>query len=337
MNQELSTTVVGHGRYRYEAVPGWPTLPAGFTFQEAVGVATDSGGRVYVFNRGEHPVAIFSPEGEFLGSWGEGQFERPHGIMIGPDDALYLTDDCGHTVGKYTRDGRLLLELGVPGQPSVTGHRDFDYRTIERGGPPFRYPTNVALGPESDIYVSDGYGNARVHRFAPDGRLIRSWGEPGSGPGQFNVPHGIAIDPRGRVIVADRENDRLQFFSFEGELLGIWPDLPRPSDIWVGDAGELFVVELGWQAGRWPWMAPDPEAPCGRLSIYDPDGAVLARWGSGNPLAPDGFYAPHDIWVDRAGALYVAEVTLSASRGAPEAADYPTLRRFLPVGNGQDR
>ena len=119
-------------------------------------------------------------------------------------------------------EGRLLLTLGVSGRPSDTGATSPDYRTVQRGGPPFNYPTNVALSPEGDIYVSDGYGNARIHRFSPDGRLLHSWGQPGAGPGQFNVPHGIAIDRQGIVLVADRENSRIQRFTPDGEFIDEW-------------------------------------------------------------------------------------------------------------------
>src|SRR5262249_50682173 len=178
---------VGTGKYRYQALARWEQLPPGWSFVEVAGVATDSKDRVYVFNRGEHPVMVFDRDGAFRTSWGEGLIKRAHGIHIGPDDAVYLTDDLDHTVRKFTPEGRLLLTLGT-GQPSDTGIDGIDYRTIRRVGPPFHRPTNVALSPRGEIYVTDGYGNARVHKFAADGRLLFSWGEPGSGPGQFNLP-----------------------------------------------------------------------------------------------------------------------------------------------------
>jgi DNA-binding beta-propeller fold protein YncE len=159
---------------------------------------------VYVFNRGEHPLVVFDRDGKFLHSWGEGVFSRPHGITIGPDDAVYCTDDHDHTVRKFTPEGKLLLTLGTSGRPSDTGATSMDFRTIRHSGPPFHYPTNVALAPSGELYVSDGYGNARIHRFTADGRLLLSWGEPGGGPGQFRVPHGIAVDRQGKDIEAER-------------------------------------------------------------------------------------------------------------------------------------
>src|SRR5262249_52037072 len=152
-------------------------------------------------------------DGAFLSSWGEGQFIRPHGITIGPDDSVWCTDDMDHTVRKFTSDGKPLLALGTSGKASDTGATSMDFRSIRRAGPPFHYPPNLALSPGGELYITDGYGNARVHRFSPDGRLLSSWGEPGSGPGQFHLPHGIAVDTEGIVYVADRENSRIQLFS----------------------------------------------------------------------------------------------------------------------------
>jgi DNA-binding beta-propeller fold protein YncE len=334
MAQDRSTHAVGAGSYRFEALGAWGRLPEGWSFVEAVGVATDSHDRVFVFNRGEHPVIVLDPNGSFLNAWGEGHFVRPHGIQIGPDDMVYLTDDRDHTVRKYTPDGRLLWTLGTSGRPSDTGIQGYDFRTIAHAGPPFNLPTNLALGPDGELFISDGYGNARVHKFAADGRLLLSWGEPGDGPGQFNVPHGIAVDRRGRVVVADRENSRLQLFTPGGDLLAIWTNVVRPCDVFVDRAGNLLVAELGKRAGMFPWMKPDLGAPGGRVSVFDPDGVLLSRWGGGDdPTSPADFYAPHDLWLDSQGSLYVAEVVRSAGGFDKEGtAGFPTLRKFRRGG-----
>jgi DNA-binding beta-propeller fold protein YncE len=319
---------IGAGDLRYEALVQWESLPDGWSFVEVAGVATDSQDRVYVFNRGEHPLVIFDRDGRFLSSWGEGQFQRPHGIFIGPDDAVYCTDDLDHTVRKFTPDGRLLLTLGSSGQPSDTGIVGIDYRTIRRAGPPFNRPTNVALAPDGSMYVTDGYGNARVHCFAANGRLLFSWGEPGRGPEQFNLPHGIALDRSGRVYVADRENSRIQVFTPEGKFLAEWTDFVRPMQIFIDRRDRVFVVELGWRAGLFPWQIPptsDPLSKSGgsaqgeggeagaRLSVFDLEGRLLARWASeGDPCAPGNFFAPHDICIDSRGDLYIGEVVWSA-------------------------
>jgi DNA-binding beta-propeller fold protein YncE len=274
---------------------------------------------------------VFQPDGALLYSWGQGEFARPHGITIGPDDADYCTDDFDHTVRKFTPDGRLLLTLGTSGRPSDTGASSNDYRTIRRAGPPFHYPTNVALAADGDIYVTDGYGNARVHRFSPEGKLLSSWGEPGAGPGQFHLPHGIAIDRHGVVYVADRENSRIQLFSSEGGFKGQWTDVARPCQVAVDAANHIYVAEVGFKAGMWPGTAPPgPDAPGGRVSVFDVDGRLLSRFGGGeNPTAPGDFFAPHDIRIDSRGDVYVGEVVMSAggNRGVVSP-DCHTLQKF---------
>ena len=322
--------------FQYRAEHHWAKWPTDWHVSEVAAVATDSQDRVFVFNRGDHPVAVFDPDGTLLFSWGEGLFNRPHGIWIGSDDAVYCTDDLDHTVRKFTPEGRLVWTLGTSGRPSDTGATSLDYRTIRRAGPPFHYPTNLAVAPSGELFISDGYGNACVHRFSPDGRLLQSWGEPGRGPGQFHVPHGIAIDASGTVWVADRENSRLQLFSPKGEFLGEWKDLARPCDLLIDAAGRVYVAELGYRAGMWPGTSPPfPEATGGRVSIFDSSGKLLARFGGGErPTEPGDFYAPHDIWLDSRGSLYVAEVVRSAAGGKrPAAGDYHTLQKFEPANS----
>lgn len=328
MNDPL---VVGSGEFRYRVAVDWPRWPDNWNVIEVVGVATDSEGRVFVMSRGEHPITVFDRDGRFLSSWGEGLFDRPHGITIAPDDSVFCTDDFGHTVRQFTPDGKLLMTLGTRGQPSDTGATSLDYRTIQRAGPPFHFPTNVAIAANGDLFIADGYGNARIHHFTADGELLHSWGEPGSGPGQFHIPHGIAIDRNGTIYVADRENSRLQLFSQDGRFLAEWPDIARPCEVAIDEAGNVFVAEVGYRAGMWPGtQAPSPNAPGGRVSIFDLRGRLLVRWGGGDrPTAPVDFYAPHDIWFDSRGDLYVSEVVRAASKNVrPPVGDYHTLQKF---------
>ncbi len=321
----------GHCReFGYEANDHWAQLPPGWSWTEVAAVAVDSRDRVYVFNRGEHPVMIFNRDGTFASSWGEGVFVRPHGIFIGRDDAVYCSDDLDHTVRKFTPDGALVLTLGESGKASDTGAASMDYRTIQRSAPPFHYPTNLALSQEGEMYVSDGYGNARVHKFAADGRLLFSWGEPGDGPGQFHLPHGIAVDRQGTVYVADRENSRIQLFTPDGKYLTQWTDVARPCQVFIDDKGDVYVAELGFRAGMWPGTTAPDSAPGGRLSVFDASGSLKARWGGGqNPCVAGDFFAPHGIWVDSQGDIYVGEVTMSAggARGMVPA-DCPSLQKF---------
>ncbi|HEX4147165.1 MAG TPA: peptidyl-alpha-hydroxyglycine alpha-amidating lyase family protein [Pirellulales bacterium] len=322
-------TLVGSGKLRYAADTNWCRLPAGEELGEVIGVATDSRDRVYLFTRTPNLLRVFDREGTFLHTWTEATFVRPHGICIGPDDTLYLTDDEGHSVRRFTPDGRLLLTLGASGHPSDTGATSPDYRTIRRAAGPFNYPTNVALSPEGDIYVSDGYGNARIHRFTSDGRLLASWGEPGDSPGQFHVPHGIAIDRQGVVLVADRENSRIQRFTPDGEFIDQWIDVARPCDMFIDRAGRIFVAEIGFRAGKYYGTVP-PNASGGRVSVFSPEGELLARWGGGvNPCAPGDFWSPHDVWIDSRGDLYVGEVNYTTGiRPGLVGTDSHTLQKF---------
>ena len=253
----------------YSANDRWAKLPAGFGWKEVAAVATDSRDRVFVFSRGEHALMVFDRDGTFLAEWDASMFVRPHGLTIGPDDCVYCTDDMGHSVRKFSPDGKLLFTLGTHAQPSDTGATSIDFRTIKYAGPPFHYPTNVAVAPGGELYITDGYGNARVHTFAPDGTLLFSWGEPGGGPGQFHVPHGIAIDRDGVVYVADRENSRIQLFTPKGEFLSEWTDLARPSQVFIDRGGRFYVAELGYRARMWPGTtAPTPDATGGRVSLF---------------------------------------------------------------------
>lgn len=313
MNSTTTTAkpvLVGAGAFRFRVDERWDKFPANGPDGEAVAVACDSRDRVYVFLRGPRPVQVFEADGAPIATWGQDVFLRPHGIFIAANDTIFCTDDHHQTVRAFSLQGELRLTLGERGKASDTGVNGMDYRTIQRAGPPFNYPTNLAIAPSGDLYVSDGYGNARVHRFSPDGRLIQSWGEPGSGPGQFHVPHGIAVDSAGTVYVADRENSRIQLFSPTGSHLADWTDVARPCQLFIARDGMIYVAELGFRAGRWPgWPPVEPGAIGGRVSIFDGGGKLLARWGGGpDPCAPGDFFAPHGIWVDSQNAVYVAEV-----------------------------
>ncbi len=217
----------GTGEYTYEPVLDWAKLPPGWRFKEIGAVGVDRDDNVYVFNRGEHPMIVFDREGNFLRSWGEGLFPRAHGLHMSPDDTIWLTDDGDHTVRQCTLEGKVLLTLGVPGKPAPF-----------MSGEPFHRCTHTALGPDGSVFVSDGYGNARVHKFDPKGRLLLSWGEPGTDPGEFNIVHNITCDADGFVYVADRENHRVQVFELERQVPGAM-EQPAPSLRPVHAAGQV--------------------------------------------------------------------------------------------------
>jgi DNA-binding beta-propeller fold protein YncE len=311
----VSGVQIGESSLTFELVPDWEQLPSGWTHGDVAGVATDSHDRVYVFNRSEHPVIVYDRDGHFLSSWGEGVFTRPHGITI-HHDVVYCADDTDHTVRALTLDGQQLWMLGTLNQPSDTGYSPegrANLRSIKRGAGPFNRPTRLAVAPNGELYVSDGYGNARIHRFSADGTLIGSWGEPGSGPGEFSLPHSVWVHADGRVFVCDRENDRVQIFSPSGELLDMWSDLTRPGDLWIDAQNNVFVGEMAWNMDETHLNGNlFAEARSAQMSVRDLEGNVLTRWGGDDPCAPGSFASPHGICLDSRGDLYVGEVTHTA-------------------------
>lgn len=318
---------------QYRVVEGWEQLPGGFTHRDCVGVAVDAQDNVYLFTRDQPRVIVYSRDGAFLRSWGEDLFtDRTHGIAIGPDGAVYCVDEGSQCVYKCSPAGEVLLTIGTKGVAGDTGY-DGTLESI-RGGPPFNRPTNIAVAPSGDLYVSDGYGNCKVHRFAATGGLIQSWGEPGTGPGQFYLVHGVAVAADGRVLVADRENDRIQLFSPEGQFLEQWTDVQRPTNVAVDGAGRVYVSELWWRVGQRSQMHGEIlEDRPGRVSVFDAAGRVLARWGGPDRCAPGNFAAPHDIALDSRGDLYVAEVTHTfAGRAGLVPPDCHTFQKFSVGG-----
>jgi len=296
------SVILGSGEHRYRVVENWAKLPPGWTFRDVAAVAVDGKDQVYVFNRGEHPMVVLNRDGSFVKSWGEGLFRRAHGLHIDADDNLYCTDDGDHTVRRCTTDGTVLLTLGVPNQPSPF-----------MSGKPFHRCTHTALSPKGEIFVSDGYGNSCVHKYAPDGKHLATWGETGTGPGQFNIVHNIAADDDGWVYVADRENHRVQVFDGNGKYETQWNNLHRPCALYCcagqgGREGLRFVVgELG------PGMPVNIRhrglGP--RLSIVDRHGKLIARLGGqeGAGTETGKFLAPHGLALDSRGDIYVGEVS----------------------------
>ncbi len=253
--------------YEHELLDDWARLPDGWNLLDVCGISIDEQDNVYVLNRGTYPVIVFDQSGNVVRYWGKGCFKRPHGCCISPAGEIYCTDDSRHVVYKFTMDGQLLLELGKKDQHSDTGYVFNPELSVAAGlaminqaGPPFNRPTGVSVDRDGNIYVSDGYGNARIHKFSPKGELLFSWGEPGIKPGQFRLPHSVRAHPDGSVWVADRENGRIQIFDSRGRFQGEWADLLRPTDICFDKQGMVYVSELR-----------------GRLSIFSPDGKPLSR------------------------------------------------------------
>lgn len=298
----------------YQVVHGWPVLPAGRILGQATGVGVDSHDQVFVFHRAgrewttpfpEQPIAaatvtVFAGDsGEVVGEWGAGLFIMPHGLTIDAQDNVWLTDVGLQQVFKFTPGGELLLTLGIA-------------REAGRDRSHFNLPTDIAVLPGGDFYVSDGYVNTRVVKFSAAGEFLFQWGTRGTGPGQFRLPHGIALDSAGLVYVADRSNSRVQVFDGKGKYLSEWKgtELGRPYAIAIR-AGAAYVVDGGDQPRR-----PPDRSRAFRLSLAGDIEAEFGRFGN-----YDGqFRMGHDIAVGADGAVYVAD-----ARGM-------RVQKFVPQG-----
>lgn len=293
--------VVGSGEYSYVLDARWGEVPEDCQMGDVAAVGVDSQDRVFVFHRGVHPMLVFDRTGKFLTSWGDDVFTRPHGLQVTPEGLLWCTDDGDHTVRLCTPEGQVRTTIGSSGRPVPF-----------QSGLPFNRCTHTALSPEGDLYISDGYGNARIHKYSPDGRRrLLSWGGPGIDAGQFNIPHNIACDRDGWVYVADRENHRIQIFDGIGGFQEELTHLHRPSAmclyapiqerepvLYVGEIGPYLGGNLGW-----PNLGP-------RISILSRRRSIIARLGTGteDPVTGGTFVSPHGIALDSHGDIYVADV-----------------------------
>jgi peptidylamidoglycolate lyase len=284
----------------YEEVTDWPKLPPGLQLGEVSGVAIDTGGHVFVFHRPgrgfelqatellpEPAILEFDPAtGRLLASWGASMFLVPHGITIDSANHVWVTDVGLHQVFKFSHDGRLLLKLGE----ARVGAWDTTH---------FNQPTDIATREDGAFYVSDGYVNSRIALFDRDGKFLSEWGRKGSAESQFSNPHGLALARNGDVLVADRENSRIQLFTGKGSFIRQWlgaKETGRVFGVAVDRAGALYV---GVRRADY-----DP-ASNGVLKL-DSEWTPMASIGFGSPGAPV-FNAVHDLAVAGDGAIYVAE------------------------------
>ena len=262
----------------YEVDPAWPKLPTGWNFQETPGVAIDAKDHVYVFHRGEHPIIEFTPDGRVVRSWGEGMFIRPHAIRGDPEGNIWVVDNDTHQILKMDPSGRVRMVMGRK------GHKGEEADLFNR-------PTDVAFSPDGTFYVSDGYVNSRVAKFAPNGSFITDWGKKGKEPGNFDLPHSIVIGPAGRVYVGGRENRRLQVFDPNGKFLEQWNHVGSPWGLDLGPDGNLFLVD-GYN---------------NRILKSTLDGEVLGVVSGPGKTAGKLNYA-HHIAVDSNENIYIGEI-----------------------------
>jgi len=222
----------------YRPIENWAQLPAGVAWGQVISAQPDAHGNLWVFHRSDPAILEFDGSGKFLKSFGAGMFVEPHGLAVDRDGNIWVTDaqgkdGKGQQVFKFSPDGKVLMTLGKAG---VAGN----------GPDTFNGPCDVVIAPSGDIFVADGHGgntNARVVKFSKNGKFIKEWGKKGSGPGEFDTLHSIAMDSKGRVFVADRGNSRIQIFDQDGKFIDQWKQFGRPSGIFISKNDTLYSVD----------------------------------------------------------------------------------------------
>ena len=271
-SEEQAMVILGMRRYRVER--DWARFPEGTSRGLVSQIAVGTDGRVFVFRRGATPVAVFSVEGDFECGWGSEFILDPHGIYIDRDNRVLLVDRDAHQVFICDANGERLSAIGKRHSPEFQA--------------PFNHPTDAAVARDGEIYIADGYGNSCVHRFAANGNHIATWGSPGAGDGEFSTPHAVWVDRSDRVLVADRENNRVQVFERDGTYITQWCDFFHPMDLFEDSAGNMYVTD---------------QIP--RLSLVSPNGELLGRC---RPV----WNVPHGISGNAQGDIFLTEMNPSS-------------------------
>ena len=271
------------------------TLPAGFELGEVVSVATDSRGEVYVFHRGVNgdPLLVFDAQGKYLRSWGKGLITHAHNIRFDPQETLWITDDAGSQILKFSRDGKLLQTLGVKDKPGK------DERSF--GG-----PADVAFAKNGDYYIADGNGphrNERIVKYDKNGKFLKAWGKPGSGPGEFDVVHTLVLDSKENLYVSDHHNNRIQIFDSNGNFIKQWTHLGPAQGLYITPKDELFALMIRSQEEN-------------SLSVGLAGKIMKIDLATGNIVGS--IESPgHSIHLDKDGVIWVGSLSGNILRWAP--------------------
>jgi DNA-binding beta-propeller fold protein YncE len=364
----------------FEPAPYHFKIPHGIFMREATAVAVDSRDYVYVFNRGNMPILVFDTDGNLVDFWGNPtpnkgtvesppdpygnvgskyigtQFARPHAITIDHEDNLWLTDDVANTITKCDRSGRRMMMI-CSGGVVLTGEAEMKAHIAQEapacvklsGGVGFNRPTDACVDPKTgDIFITDGYGNARVHHFTATGKHVKSWGTPGTDPGEFNLPHNVAMHPDGdKIIVADRENNRAQVFSTsDGKCVQVIPSHrcvavavdPLSKNIFLAEQASHSTVQQGGYMGnpdngRKDLSGWTPNIGC-RVTVHSPDGERVALMGGVAGEEPDQFTYLHSVATDSKGNMLAAEVSfVEIGRHVNPQRECMSLRMWRRVEN----
>jgi sugar lactone lactonase YvrE len=271
----------------YTLADKWGVLPTGQEWGEVTGVAVDAKNTIIAVRRTDPPIIEMNPAGKVLKMWGEKMFVWPHGFRIDKDGYLWITDGRaaegrGEQIFKIAPDGHIAMTLGTKGVAGATETT-------------FAGPADVAFAANGDIFVADGHVNNRVVKFSKDGKFIKAWGRKGTGPGEFSVPHAVALDSRGRVFVGDRGNKRIQIFDQDGRYLEEWTQFGRPSGLLITSDDTIYVAD-----------------------VQDKPGISFGSAKDGSVRGTIEGTMPESIAIDRDGSVYAGETTTGH-----------TLRKFI--------
>jgi|GEM_PF-138417 len=283
----------------YTVDPSWPQRPDEVKWGHVPGVAVDAQDNVYVFTRAVPPVQVYDSNGKFLRAWGEDYIKTAHHLKIDHNGNIWVADIGHHVIMQFTPEGKLLKEIGTRGKAG-----DDEYHLNQ--------PTDMAITPSGEVFVSDGYGNNRVVHYDRNGKFVNSWGKMGTGPGEFSLPHAVALDSKGRLYVADRNNVRVQVFNQEGKLLDEWRNVLVPWGFWVTSKDEIWVCG----SSPMPWRKDDVVLGCPPkdqvFMKFNTAGKLLELWTI--PKGEDGKEQPGDLnWVhaialDSQGNIYAGDI-----------------------------
>jgi DNA-binding beta-propeller fold protein YncE len=279
--------------------PAWPERRADIVWGPMSGIAVDRADNVWVLSRKNIQVIQYSPAGKVLRAWGNGFLKGPHQLRLDSHDNLWFADSGNHVVVQTTPDGKVLRTLGTPGE----GACDESH---------FWKPTDVAVSNAGDVYIADGYGNARIVHYDKNGKYVRAWGKLGVKTGEFNLLHSVAVDSRGRVYVADRNNARVQVFEGNGTFVDQWLNIVVPCSFGMTRKDEL------WICGTSPMLWRDEDGMLGYppkdqlVMKFNTAGKMLQLWSF--PMGEDGKEKPGDLnWIhglaaDSKGNLFAVDV-----------------------------
>ena len=287
----------------YVADAAWPKRQEDMPWGHMPGVAIDKDGNVWCYTRAQPAIQVYSPTGDLVKSWATEENSTAHQIKIDKEGNVWLADIGLHLVRKFSPEGKELMHIGTPGE-------------LGKDETHLNKPTDMAIASNGDVFISDGYGNARIVHCDKDGKFIKAWGTLGNTDGRFSIPHAIAIDSKDNIYVADRNNVRVQIYNTDGKLTDSWKNVVVPWGFCITPNDDVWVC--GSTPMKWRFNPKYPTAPLGCppkdqvFMRFRPDGRLLQMWAI--PKAVDGKEKPgelnwvHCLAVDKTGNIYSGDI-----------------------------